>query len=55
MFFDKNSEAWLHARLETMRTKVKHVVKPCYKYVCRPNEEDCIQTRKGYTLVLKNK
>lgn len=52
MFFDKQQDARLYARIETIRTHRPHVVKPCKKYLCPTTlgqEEEYIA---GYTVCL---
>ena len=57
MFFEKERDAILNAKLETLRTHRKHRVVPCVKYVCNKvgDFRPIIGAVPGFTIVLTGK
>ena len=52
MFFDKAENARMYAKLETIKTHRKHIVKPCKKYLCPPKQYFGKDYINGFTVCL---
>jgi len=55
MFFHNAKDARLFATMETIKTKQKHVVVPCKKYLCPPDIYFGKDFINGFTVVLFKK
>ena len=52
MFFTKSHDASVFARVERIRTGLRHVVTPCRKYLCPPKEYFGRDWISGFTVTL---
>ena len=52
MHFSKAKDARMYAKLECIRTGVRHIVVPCKQYLCPPKEYFGRDWISGFTVVL---
>jgi len=52
MFFNRCHDASVFARMERVRTGLRHVVKPCRKFLCPPKEYFGRDWVSGFTVTL---